>query len=372
MMFVNSAFVSRYASQSLSDIPSPCGNRTEKDKMTAAMFAAIAVTVYNGKMRRNCFFFIFIAASIAHFLFFSHYSESECRSIKNKYFTYAVFGGIIFLKETACFGGGAMTDKLEEKCVLLAEYLRNCERVAVAFSGGVDSAFLLKCAHDALGGNCIAVTASSCFIPERELDEAAEFCRSQGIAHIVVEFNPLEVEGVAENPKNRCYLCKKTIFQKIMAAAEENGATCVLDGTNKDDEADFRPGRDALFELGVKSPLAECGFTKEDIRAAAQAAGLSQWNKPSAACLASRFVYGEALTEEKLHRVEQAEQFLHEQGFSQVRVRVHQNLARIEVLPGEMKTLFENRADISKELSSLGFDYVTLDLQGFRSGSMNV
>lgn len=265
-----------------------------------------------------------------------------------------------------------MADGLEEKCGHLAEYLKKCGRAAVAFSGGVDSAFLLKTAHGVLGGNCIAVTAVSCFIPERERGEAAEFCRSEGIAHITVEFNPLEIEGVAENPKNRCYLCKKAVFQKISAAAEQNGVSFVLDGTNKDDEADFRPGRDALRELGVKSPLAECGFTKEDIRAASKAAGLSQWNKPSAACLASRFVYGETLTEEKLRRVEQAEAFLHENGFSQVRVRVHQKLARIEVLPNEMETLFAKRGDISEKLSSLGFDYVTLDLRGFRSGSMNI
>lgn len=265
-----------------------------------------------------------------------------------------------------------MTDECEEKCMRLKEYMRNLGRAGVAFSGGVDSAFLLKTAHDVLGDDCIAFTASSCFIPEAEMKSAGEFCRSQHIIHVVLDVEPLAIKGVASNSRERCYLCKKAIFSEIFSAARARGIRYIIEGTNSDDMGDFRPGLLALRELGVKSPLLECGFTKDDVRAATKELLLPEWNKPSAACLASRFVYGEPLTEEKVRRVGQAEDFLHGRGFSQVRVRVHQNLARIEVLPDEMERLFLQRADVHSYFRRLGFDFVTLDLYGFKSGSMNV
>ncbi|MGN0729642.1 ATP-dependent sacrificial sulfur transferase LarE [Treponema sp.] len=254
----------------------------------------------------------------------------------------------------------------------LKEYISSLKKAAVAFSGGVDSTFLLKTAYDVLGKNCTAITAASCFVPECELKSAVSFCREQKIPHIVLNMEPLSAEGVAENPRNRCYLCKKIIFEQIKKTSKQNGIEHILEGTNSDDLGDFRPGLAALRELGITSPLLEFGFTKERIRAAAKQAGLSFWNKPSSACLASRFVYGEQLTKEKLLRVEKAESFLRSLGFSQLRVRVHQNLARIEVLPCEMEKLFGMHKIVSEHFKSLGFDYTALDLSGFKSGSMNI
>lgn len=263
-------------------------------------------------------------------------------------------------------------DELDEKMRRLSEYVKSLGRVAVAFSGGVDSAFLLSVAFEALGENCAAVTVSSVFVPESERNAAALFCRSLGVQQLVLDFKPLDIPLIAENPKNRCYACKKAMFKLVQAAAMQNGFGVVLDGTNADDEGDFRPGIAALRELGVKSLLAECGFTKEAVRGAAKIRSLPEWNKPSAACLASRFACGEMLTAENLRRVEKAESFLHGIGLSQLRVRVHKNLARIETLPCEAEIIFARRDEVHSELRKLGFDFVTLDLGGFRSGSMNV
>jgi uncharacterized protein len=243
--------------------------------------------------------------------------------------------------------------------------------VAVAFSSGVDSTFLLKTAHDVLGDQVIAVTAKSCSFPKRELDEATEFCKKEGIRHLVVESEELEIEGFRHNPKNRCYLCKHELFEKIGQIAAENGLAYVVEGSNMDDNGDYRPGLLAVAELGVKSPLREAQLYKQEIRDLSKALDLPTWEKQSFACLSSRFVYGETISEEKLGMVDKAEQLLLDLGFHQLRVRIHGTIARIEVLPEEFAKLLEHRTTITAAFKSYGFTYVTMDLQGYRTGSMN-
>jgi len=262
---------------------------------------------------------------------------------------------------------------VQEKHENLKEYLRGLGSVAIAFSGGVDSTFLLKTAHDVLGDNVIAVTARSCSFPERELNEAIAFCKREGVHHFICESEELDIEGFSQNPVDRCYLCKNELFTKIWAVARENGIASVAEGSNVDDDGDYRPGLTAVREQGVKSPLRHAGLTKDDIRALSRELGLPTWNKQSFACLSSRFPYGESITRDRLSMIDKAEQFLLDAGFRQVRVRYHGELARIETESGGF-ALLENqklREDIYAEFRRIGFAYVALDLLGYRTGSMN-
>ena len=261
--------------------------------------------------------------------------------------------------------------ELQEKKLKLDNYLKELGSVAVAFSSGVDSTFLLKTAHDVLGERAIAVTARSCSFPERELNEAIEFCKNEGIKHIIVDSEELSIEGFADNPKNRCYLCKHELFTEIGQVAKENGINYVVEGSNLDDNGDYRPGLVAVAELGVKSPLRYAGLTKANIRELSRKMGLPTWKKQSFACLSSRFVYGERITVEKLMMVDKAEQRLLDLGFYQVRVRIHGNIARIEIDPSEFEKILPYAAELDEYFRSLGFTYVTLDLGGYKMGSMN-
>ena len=238
----------------------------------------------------------------------------------------------------------------------------------------MDSTFLLKAALEALGrDNVIAVTASSCSFPERELKEAKEFCEKNGVRQIICKSEELDIDGFRQNPKNRCYLCKHELFEKIWEIARQNGMNAVAEGSNMDDNGDYRPGLIAVKELGVSSPLRQAELYKEEIRELSREMGLPTWDKQSFACLSSRFVYGETISEKKLGMVDKAEQLLLDMGFHQVRVRIHGNIARIEVLPDEITKIVEegNRTKIANQLKAYGFDYVTLDLLGYRTGSMN-
>lgn len=261
--------------------------------------------------------------------------------------------------------------KLED----LKAYLKELECVAVAFSGGVDSAFLLKVAHEVLGEQAIAVTISSDFFPDREKEEAVNFCQREGICQIIYELKEweTEIEGFVQNPPDRCYLCKKEMLGRICITAKEQGIPYIVEGSNVDDEGDYRPGMKAIAELGIKSPLKACNMTKKDIRVLSKKLGLPTWEKPSFACLASRFVYGESITKEKLVMVDKAEQLMMELGFTQFRVRIHGTMARIEIHPEQFHILIEKtvREKIIEEFKKIGFSYISLDLAGYRQGSMN-
>lgn len=260
-----------------------------------------------------------------------------------------------------------------DKWMKLKDDLKSMGRVAVAFSSGVDSTFLLKTAQDVLGDHVIAVTVKPYSFPTRELEEAKAFCEEWGIRHIIYEINELEIDGFRENPPERCYLCKRELFAKMLKIAEEHNISYVVEGSNVDDEGDYRPGMRAVSELGIVSPLRKAGLYKEEIRTLSKEMGLPVWDKPSFACLASRFAYGECITKEKLEKVERAEQLLMDKGFRQMRVRVHGSMARIEVLPGEFGKLMERgtREEIVSKLRSYGFSYISMDLEGYRTGSMN-
>lgn len=259
----------------------------------------------------------------------------------------------------------------------LKTYIREKGKLVVAFSGGVDSTFLLKVAHDVLGDGVIAVTAKSCSFPARELHEAEAFCEKEKIRHIIVESEELSIEGFSHNPPNRCYLCKKELFTKIWDIARENDIPYVAEASNLDDNGDYRPGLLAVAELKVLSPLREAGMNKKTIRELSKELGLKTWDKQSFACLSSRFVYGEEITEEKLGMVDQAEQFLIDAGFHQVRVRIHDSgklsIARIEIGAEEFPKMLtgDMHKQVNGKFKEIGFSYVTLDLGGYRMGSMN-
>ena len=262
---------------------------------------------------------------------------------------------------------------MKEKLKRLRERVRGIGSAVVAFSSGVDSTFLLHVAHEELGEREVAATIRSHTFPKRELDEAAAFCRAEGVRHEIIDSDELDIPGFAENQPDRCYLCKKAIFSKIIEFVQANGLAAVLEGSNMDDDGDYRPGRRAIMELGVASPLHDAGLTKAEIRVLSKRMGLPTADKPSFACLASRFPYGERITAAGLERVERAEQWLMDAGLglAQLRVRSHGDMARIEVPPADIPRLATRAEEIAAALKSFGFTYVALDLQGYRTGSMN-
>jgi len=244
-------------------------------------------------------------------------------------------------------------------------------RALVAFSGGLDSGFLLKFGHDAIGDRVLGVIGVSPSVPRRELEEAQAFAERYGIPYRTIDTSELEDPRYRANPENRCFYCKTELFGKLKAIADREKIPYILDGTNESDRGDHRPGREAARNTGVRSPLAEVGLTKDEIRQAARALGLEIWNKPSFACLGSRFPYGTEITAETLSRVEGCEDLLRDIGLAQFRVRHHDRVARIEVDPRDFPTILEHRDDILRVFRKNGYRYVTLDLQGYRTGSMN-
>ncbi|QNU67918.1 ATP-dependent sacrificial sulfur transferase LarE [Ruminiclostridium herbifermentans] len=260
-----------------------------------------------------------------------------------------------------------------EKLEKLKSNIKSFQRVAIAFSGGVDSCFLLKVAADVLGNDVVAITAHSSTYPERELNEAIEFAKSYSIKHRIIVSEELEVEGFSDNPVNRCYLCKNELYEKIKEIAKEEGVHYILEGSNVDDLGDFRPGMKAVSEHGVLSPLKDAELTKEEIRLLSKELGLKSWNKQAFACLSSRFPYGEKITHERLRMIDRAEQLLLDLGFKQVRVRFHKDIARIEISQDQFEKIIasEIREKIYEEFKNIGFMYTTLDLKGYRTGSLN-
>lgn len=264
-----------------------------------------------------------------------------------------------------------MNENAQHKMERLKTIIRELESVCIAFSGGVDSTFLAKVSRDVLGDNVLAVTATSPTYPEREIKEAIELASEIGVKQILIESGEMNIPEFSENRPNRCYYCKDELFQRLKGLALKYGLKHVIDGSNYDDGNDYRPGSKAALERGVRSPLYEAGLTKNEIRLLSRMMGLRTWNKPSFACLSSRIPYNERITPEKLKQIEEAENILRDIGFSQFRVRHHNEIARIEVLPEEFQQILDNRTIIIEGLKARGYKYITLDLMGYRTGAMN-
>ncbi|MBE3604383.1 ATP-dependent sacrificial sulfur transferase LarE [bacterium] len=273
----------------------------------------------------------------------------------------------------ACEINGRAAPPIEERLERLRGIFRPMRSVLVAFSGGVDSTFVLKVAHDTIGDRVIALTTTSPTMPDDDRRTALEMAAAIGARHLVIESNELEIPGYAANPIDRCYLCKGNLFTVCAAKAGELGIDEIVDGLNLDDLRDYRPGIRAATERRVRHPLVEAELTKADVRELSRALGLPTWDRPASPCLSSRFPYGSRITPEGLRQVEEGERVLHRMGFRVARVRHHGEIARLEVESGEVQRLLSEpvRAEVDRELKRLGFRFVTVDLKGFRSGSLN-
>ncbi|MCL7413026.1 MAG: ATP-dependent sacrificial sulfur transferase LarE [ANME-2 cluster archaeon] len=264
--------------------------------------------------------------------------------------------------------GSSIRERLEK----VTDHLRKFDGVLVAFSGGVDSSVLAALAYQALGSRSIAVTAQSQTLPGRELESAKRTAEDIGIRHMVIHYNELDEPGFAQNPVDRCYHCKTGLFRALRALANELGFDAVADGTNASELAGYRPGHMASLEQHVLTPFADMGITKDEIRQMGRSLGLDTWDKPSQACLSSRFPYGNTITEEALKQVEQAEEFLFDLGIGQYRVRHHGDTARIEVPEEYFSLILRNKQNIITRFKALGYTFIALDLEGFRSGSFDI
>lgn len=264
-----------------------------------------------------------------------------------------------------------LDDSLENKLELLKQTITGYQSAVVAFSGGVDSTFLTMVTYQVLGRNMLAVTARSETYVDRELHFTQAFAAQHHIPHQVIETSELAIENFADNPPDRCYYCKKELYTKLNDIKEAHHFLNIFDGSNLDDQSDYRPGSNAVTELGIRRPLLEVGLTKREIRELSKQMDLPTHDKPAIACLSSRFPYGTRITQDNINRVGAAEDFIYGLGIRQLRVRYHGDIARIETDEASLATLLDHRQEVVAALKKIGFNYVTLDMEGYRTGSMN-